>query len=150
MVPRIINAENLVLGRLASKVAKMLLLNEKVIIVNAEKAIISGRKRQLIDQYKERSNIRTHYNPIKGPFWPKNPSQFVRRTIRGMLPWKNPRGRLAYKNLQVFSGFPADLNKKLGISKDLNIETFSEISLDQLKGTYIVISALSKEIGWKE
>ena len=86
MEPRVIDANGLILGRLASKVAKMLLLGENVIIINAEKAIISGNKRTTIAAYKERQNIKTHYNPVKGPFWLKTPHNLVRRTIRGMLP----------------------------------------------------------------
>jgi large subunit ribosomal protein L13 len=144
MKPRIIDADGLVLGRLASKVAKILLLGQKVIIVNAERAIISGRKRQTITRYKDRLHIKTHYNPIKGPFWYKIPNQIVRRTVRGMLPWKNQRGKRAYKNLKVFMGIPEDLT----IDKD-QIETYEEISLETVKGSYIEISALAKEIGYK-
>ncbi|MHA1267659.1 MAG: 50S ribosomal protein L13 [Candidatus Helarchaeota archaeon] len=144
MNPRIIDANGLILGRLASKVAKLLLLGEKIIVINAEKAVISGNKKERIKRYKDRQNIRTHYNPIKGPFWYKTPSQLVRRTIRGMLPWKNDRGRRAYKNLKVFMGIPEELQ----IKQD-QIETFSEISTENLKGTYIEVLELAKEIGYK-
>jgi large subunit ribosomal protein L13 len=150
MVQRIIDAEGIVLGRLASKVAKMLLQNENVFIINAAKAIISGKKRSIIHQWKVRSNIHTHYNPTKGPFWPKTPIQIVRRTIRGMLPWNRPRGREVYRFLRVFNGTPEDLNKKLGISGDLKIETYPNFSFNQLKGTYIEIGELAKQIGWKQ
>ncbi|HUY01203.1 MAG TPA: 50S ribosomal protein L13 [Candidatus Deferrimicrobium sp.] len=149
MVQRIINADGIVLGRLASKVAKMLLQNEKVIIINAEKAIISGRKRSIIHQWKERTEIHTLFNPMRGPFWPKSPTQIVRRTVRGMLPWKKPRGKQVYKNLRVVLGTPEDLNKILGISGDLQIETFPDFSETQLRGTYMELYDLAKEIGWK-
>ena len=144
MKPRIIDADGIILGRLASKVAKMLLLGEKIFIINAEKAVISGNKREIIKHYKERQNIRTHYNPIKGPFWFKTPEKFVRRTIRGMLPWKKNRGRQAFKNLRVFNGIPADLE----LDKS-EFETFAEFSINQLKGTFIEINELAKEIGYK-
>lgn len=144
MKPRIIDANGLVLGRMASKVAKMLLLGEKIVIINAEKAIVSGNKRMTIHHYKERQNIRTHYNPIKGPFWPKSPDRIVRRTVRGMLPWRIDKGRIAYRNLQVYRGIP----ENLAVTKD-EIETFSDISIDQLKGRYIELGALAKELGSK-
>ncbi len=144
MKPRIINADGLILGRLASKVAKMLLLGEHITVVNAEKAIVSGKRRKLIEQYKERQNIRTHYNPIKGPFWFKTPHLFVRRTIRGMLPWKKNRGKVAYRRLKVYFGIPEELEVD-----EANLETFSEISIDQLKGTFMEIGELAREIGFK-
>ena len=144
MKPRVIDADGLVLGRMASKVAKMLLLAENVIIINAEKAIISGNRRTTIKHYKTRQNIRTHYNPIKGPFWFKTPHQLVRRTIRGMLPWKKDRGRTAYRRLKVYSGLPENFNVD-----EASIETFSDFSIDRLKGRFIEVGELAKEIGFK-
>jgi len=142
--PRVIDADGLILGRMASMVAKMLLLAENVIIINAEKAIVSGNRRTTIEHYKTRQNIRTHYNPIKGPFWFKTPHQLVRRTIRGMLPWKKDRGKVAYRRLKVYSGLPENLNVD-----EASIETFSDFSIDQLKGTFIEVGELAKEIGFK-
>ena len=141
---RVINADRLILGRLATRVAKMLLRGESVIIVNAEKAVISGRKRFLIDHYKKRQEIRTHTNPVRGPMWPKIPNRFVRRTIRGMLPFKRPRGRDAFRNLKVYTGVPETLNIDAS-----TFETFAEASLDHLKGRFMVISELMRELGWK-
>ncbi len=144
MVTRVIDADGHILGRLASHIAKMLLLHEKVIVVNAEKIIISGNRRKIITHYKERSNIHTHTNPTRGPFWPKRPDNFVRRTIRGMLPWKKARGRQAYRRLRVYEGIPEKLNLD-----ESTFETFSDASIDNLKGTFIEMSELSQEIGYK-
>lgn len=143
MVQRVINADGIILGRLGSLVAKMLLLGDKVTIVNAEKAAISGRNRFIIEFYKKHSEIKTHTNPIKGPFFYRKPNLFVRRTIRGMLPWKYPRGKQAYKNLKVFIGIPTKLN----IDKE-KMETFSDFSVEHLRGPYIEVSKLVKELGW--
>ncbi len=144
MKPRVINADGLILGRLAANIAKRLLLGEKIIIVNVEKCVISGGKRAIINHYKERDNIRTHSNPIKGPFWPKTPHLLVRRTIRGMLPWKKSRGKRAYKNLKIYTGIPEELQ----IDKS-EMETYTDISIDQLKGPFIQVAELVKEIGSK-
>ncbi|NVM52978.1 MAG: 50S ribosomal protein L13 [Candidatus Helarchaeota archaeon] len=144
MKPRIINADGLILGRVASKIAKMLLLGEKVIVINAEKTIISGNKRQIIARYKERQQIRTHYNPIKGPFWYKSPDQLVRRTIRGMLPWKKDRGKQVYRNLKVYIGIPEDFELD-----EADIETFADLSIDRIKGSFMQVNELAKEIGYK-
>ena len=48
----VIDAKNLILGRMASTVAKRLLDGEEINIINAEKAIISGRKDTTFDRYK--------------------------------------------------------------------------------------------------
>ena len=41
----VVNAEGLILGRMCSKIAKRLLNGEVIIIVNAEKIVISGKKK---------------------------------------------------------------------------------------------------------
>lgn len=104
----VINAEGLVLGRLSSHVAKRLLNGEEIVVVNAEKAIISGSRTNVLAHYKEaraRGKIR------KGPNYPRVPHLLLKRTIRGMIPYQEPRGRQAFKRLRVHLGVPADLQK---------------------------------------
>ncbi len=43
----IINADNLIIGRIASFAAKKALLGEKVVIVNSEEAVMTGKKKRL-------------------------------------------------------------------------------------------------------
>ena len=142
MKTTIINADGLILGRLASIVAKRLLLGEKIDIINAEKAIISGRRREIIDRYKEWLGIRTATAPWKGPLHPRKPHLLLKRTIRGMLPWKKHRGKMAYKKLKVYIGVPAEFQEKK------EIITIDNINLNHLKGNYIRLEELSQEIGW--
>ena len=80
----IIDATNLILGRMAAFAAKKALLGEKVDIINCEKAVVSGSKRDVLARYKQKRERTT----IKGPFFPKVADRFVRRTVRGMLPYK--------------------------------------------------------------
>jgi large subunit ribosomal protein L13 len=49
----IINAEGLILGRMASMIAKKLLSGEEIIIVNAEKAVLSGKRKSKVREAKE-------------------------------------------------------------------------------------------------
>ena len=44
----LVNAEGLIVGRMCSKVAKRLLNGEEVIILNAEKAVFSGKKKSKV------------------------------------------------------------------------------------------------------
>lgn len=133
---RIIDASGLILGRMASIVAKRLLNGERIIIVNAEKAVISGNKYMIINHYHNYLQIG---HPGKGPLHPRRPDRIVRRAIRGMLPYKQPRGKAALKRLRVFMGVPAAL-------RDKPMETIPEASVNRLKGRYITVLELSKHI----
>jgi large subunit ribosomal protein L13 len=105
---KFIDADGAVLGRLASEVAKRLLNGEDITVVNAEKALITGSKENVMFQYKQ---MRFIGSTRKGPFFPRMPDRILRRTVRGMLPFTQYRGRAAYKRLKVFIGVPRELGK---------------------------------------
>jgi large subunit ribosomal protein L13 len=109
----LIDASDLILGRLASNVAKQILHGEKVIIVNAEKIIITGNRKDILSKFKKRLETRTLGSQSKAPKHPRRPDTYVRRVIRGMLPWKNPKGMEAFKRLKVFIGIPEKLDGRI-------------------------------------
>ena len=111
----IIDATDLVLGRLAAHAAKQALLGEKVDIVNCEKAIITGSKRDVIGRYKKKHD---RGSTRKGPFMDRQPDRFVKRTIRGMLPYKQEKGKLAFNRIKCYNGLPKDLEGKEMMSID--------------------------------
>jgi large subunit ribosomal protein L13 len=98
-----------VLGRLASHLAKRLLMGEDIIVVNAEKAVISGSPEVVKKRYFEK---RTRGDRIKGPFYPRYPDMVIKRVVRGMVPHKKSRGITALKNLKVYMGVPAQYKDK--------------------------------------
>ncbi len=104
----IVDAEGSIVGRLASYVAKKALSGEEVIVVNAEKAIISGRKEMVLSQERGKQDIRNLGNPRRGPFHQKRPDRYLRKTIRGMLPYKKARGKEAYRRVMVYIGVPEE------------------------------------------
>jgi large subunit ribosomal protein L13 len=136
----LINADGLILGRMASKVAKKLLNGEEVIIVNAEKSVLSGKKKSKVAEAKEFLEVGA---PSRGPFHYRRPDRIVRKTIRGMLPFKQPKGKTAYKKLKVFMGVPEDL-------KDQKMDTLTEAQATKLKGPYFTLAELAKEVGWNQ
>lgn len=136
----VIDATGLILGRMASEVAKRLLQGETIMIINAEKAVISGKRKSKVREAKEFLEI-GHFR--RGPYHPRRPDMIVRRTVRGMLPWKQPKGKQAYRRLKVFLGVPEEL-------KNLNAETLPEASANKLKCPYLTVGELAKEIGWKQ
>lgn len=126
----IIDATNAILGRLASYAAKQSLLGKEVIIINCDEAVITGSRKNIINHYIE---YRTRGGTsLKGPFFPKNPERIVKRTIRGMLSYKQGRGRAAFKRILCYSDAPkeyADAKKiKAGKEKNTNATKLHEVS----------------------
>ena len=136
--PIIIDAKGLILGRMASIIAKRLLQGESVIVLNAEKAALSGKRLQIV---KEAKTFLEVGHPRKGPFHQRRPDRIVRRTIRGMLPRRKPKGMQAFKRLKVYLGAPMEFNGK-------EIQTILDASAEKLKSPYITVGELAKEIGW--
>ena len=136
----LVNADGLILGRMSSVVAKKLLNGEKVIIVNAEKALISGKKKSKVAEAKEFLEVGA---PLRGPFHYRRPDKILRKTVRGMLPFKQPKGKNALKKLKVFISVPEDL-------KDQQMVTLEEAQAAKLKGPYFTLAELAKEIGWNQ
>ncbi|HOI70893.1 MAG TPA: 50S ribosomal protein L13 [Methanobacterium sp.] len=109
----IIDGEGLVLGRLASKVSKKLLQGEDITVLNADKILISGTKDFTYARYKQRIDRASISNPRDmGPKYPRRPDDIFRRTVRGMLPYKKPKGREAFKSLKVHVGVPKKFEDK--------------------------------------
>ena len=143
----IVNAKGAIVGRLASYVAKQALNGELVIVVNAEKAIVSGDKKMILAEEKEKLKIRNIGNPMMGPFHQKRADKYLRKCIRGMLPFKKPRGRQAYKNIMVYMGVPKDeIKKSFNIElKDSDIIELAEIKKDVRK--YMLLGDVCESIG---
>ena len=132
----IIDAENMVIGRLATRVAKKLLNGEEIVIVNAEKSVIVGNKKSIVEDYLEKRRIGS---VRKGPYYPRMPDRILRRTIRGMLPMKKSRGKEAYKRLKVYMGIPKEYS-------NIEIVKIEDAQNNKLQG-YITLEELSKELG---
>ena len=134
---RIINAQGASLGRLSTTVAKSLLNGDEIAIINAEKAVISGKKQKIKNDYKELRELGTYR---KGPFFHRSPERIVKRTVRGMIPYQKPRGREAYKRLKCYRGVPEEFK-----GKDAEVvEHASKHHVD-----YITIEELSRSLGAK-
>ena len=128
----IIDGERLILGRLASNVSKKLLNGDEIIVLNAEKIVISGTKEWAYAKYKQRLDRASISNPRKmGPKYPRRPDDIFRRTVRGMLPYRKTTGREAFKGLKVFVGIPQEFEgaeiSKLPDAEPKNIKKSMEL-----------------------
>uniref|UniRef100_A0A7C1CEF1 Large ribosomal subunit protein uL13 n=1 Tax=Thermofilum adornatum TaxID=1365176 RepID=A0A7C1CEF1_9CREN len=106
----VIDGAGHIAGRLASVIAKELLKGEKIVVVNAEKIILTGKPQRVVEKYRKRwVEWKTYYNPDKrGPKYPKTPDRLFKRMVRGMLPKEKAMGREALKRLYVYIGTPSE------------------------------------------
>lgn len=135
----LVNADGQIVGRMCSKIAKLLLNGEEVIILNAEKAVFSGKKKSKIAEAHLFLEVGA---PERGPFHYRRPDRFLRKTVRGMVPFKQPKGKAAYKRLKVFMGVPAEF-------KDQKMISFDDAQSTNLKGPHFTLAELATEIGWR-
>jgi large subunit ribosomal protein L13 len=135
----IIDAKDMILGRLASYAAHQALLGEKIDIVNCDLACVSGKREVIFKAYLRRYKMGT----FKGPFYHRSPDRFVRRTIRGMLPYKQDKGKTAYMNIMCWNGIPIAF-------KDKKMETIPGAKKDKLPlGKFVTIKEISQFLGGK-
>lgn len=139
----VIDADRALLGRLASYAAKKALEGEEVVILNAEKTVISGTKERVLEEVKRKLATRTLGSLEKSPTHPRRPDVYVRRVVRGMLPWNKPKGKSAYKRVKVFIGVPEEYSEE----RPIRVE---EADSSSLRAPKVFLMDLAKEIGgWK-
>lgn len=135
----IIDATDTILGRMASFAAKKALAGEEVIIINAEKAVVSGSRENILARYKFKRDVG---DSIKGPFYPRMPDRIVRRAVRGMLPRKTSHGRDAYRRVLAYVGKPAEIKGDVHQLKDMK----ATLLKDQ---KYLYVEEISRWLGVK-
>jgi large subunit ribosomal protein L13 len=111
----IIDAEGKPLGRVAVKVASMLRGKNKptytpsqetgdyVVVVNADKVALTGRKRQNKMYYRHSGYAGGLKDFTFTELSQKNPVAPLELAVKGMLP-KGPLGRKLYKNVKIYAG----------------------------------------------
>ena len=137
----IIDAKDAILGRLSSYVAKQVLLGNKVDVINCEECVVSGRQHAILDEYIRRLHRKA---PTKAPFFYRKPDMLVKRTIRGMLPFKRSRGMNSFKNIKCHIGIPENLKNE----KALTLENASVEKLHT--ADYLKIKDICKAVGGKQ
>jgi len=125
----VVDARDCIMGRVASEVAEKALDGQTVAVVNAERAVITGRDEQVKAKYKKRLDIGND----NGHFYPKRPDGIFKRAIRGMLPHKKQRGREAFENVRVYVGNPYDDEGEIieGTSLD-RLSNIKFVTLDEI------------------
>jgi large subunit ribosomal protein L13 len=137
----VVNGAGCIAGRMCSHVSKLLLKGNRVTIVNAEKAMLSGQRNRTIQLYKEHLEINSATNPIHGPFHPRRPDRILTKMVRGMMPKRKASGIEAFKRLRVYISIPDQL-------KNSTMESFEDSKITKPVSYYITIGDLAMEIGW--
>ena len=111
----LVNAEDLVLGRLASQVAYILRGKHKanftphadcgdyVVVINADKIRLTGKKWTDREHFKHTGYPGGQKRISPRELFKRDQTSLVRQAIKGMLP-KNKLGNILYSNLHVYSG----------------------------------------------
>ncbi len=102
---KVINAENKILGRLASHVASEVRNGEEVRVVNSEEAVISGDEKKVFADYKQKYD---RGRRDTGPYFPKRSDKILKRTVRGMLPKEKKSGREQHSRVKTYLGVPEE------------------------------------------
>ncbi|MCJ7429264.1 MAG: 50S ribosomal protein L13 [Candidatus Nanohaloarchaeota archaeon QJJ-5] len=102
----IIDAQDHILGRLASHLVSELKDGEEVHVINAEKAIVKGNPQSINKKYQDKFEAGSR---DFGPYFPRNPQNLLKRTVEGMLP-DTQDGEDMRSRLKVYSGTPDDLD----------------------------------------
>jgi large subunit ribosomal protein L13 len=122
----VVDARDCILGRVASQVAERALDGERIAVVNAERAVVTGRENDVIGTFR----ARRQQGSDRGPMYPKRPDRILKRSIRGMVPYKRPRGREAFENVRVYVGDPYD--EEAEVLEDASLDRLSTIKFVQL------------------
>jgi len=139
--PLVIDGTDHIAGRLSSNVAKLLLQGNRVTVINSEKIMMSGRRRGIIDEYRQFLKISSILHPKHGPFHPRRPDTIISRMIRGMLPRDKPSGKEALSRLRVYIGIPKDV-------KSLERIQIEKAKIRKSSALYTTMEDLSRNVGW--
>jgi large subunit ribosomal protein L13 len=127
----VIDAQGLILGRLASTVARILRGKHKpdftphvdcgdnVIVINAEKVTLTGRKMKEKVYFRHSGYPGGQYSQTPKDILVKYPERLLEMAVKGMLP-KNRLGRSIFKNLKVVVGPDHKHEAQNPVSIDLN------------------------------
>ena len=111
----VVDAKGAVLGRLASNIAARLRgkhnplftphvdSGDWVVVVNADKIVLTGRKWEKKNYYRHSGYIGGLKTITARKLMEKRPEDLIRFAVKGMLP-KNRLGRKLFKKLKVYAG----------------------------------------------
>ena len=138
----VIDAAGMISGRLCSKVAKLIISGNKVVVVNADRAVMTGSKSSIKKSWEEWLEIGSITNPLQGPYHPRTPDRILQRMVRGMLPMRKAKGTNSLKRLRVYNGVPVEFSR-------IKMTVLDDVKATKPLAFYTTIGEVAKLIGWK-
>lgn len=132
------DAEKQVAGRMCTEIAHKLKQGETIVIVNAERAIITGERDSVFENYKAKRDRGYSHS---GPFYPRRADLILKRMVRGMLPYDRPNGRDAYHRLKVYVGVPEEFEA----SEKVKVAAASRLTTSR----YVTVGEIAEFLGSK-
>ena len=130
----VVEAGDCIVGRVASEVAQRALDGERVAVVNAERAVVTGNEESTLDTYRTRAEMGSD----QGPAYPRRPDGILKRSIRGMVPYKKTAGREAFERVRVYLGDPFEADATV----------IEGTSLDRLSNTkFTTLGTVAEDLG---
>ena len=134
----VVDARDCIVGRVASQVAQRALDGERVAVVNAERAVITGSEGDVMSVYRQRDAVGSD----RGPNYPKRPDRIFKRAVRGMVPYEKTRGREALGRVRVYVGDPYEDDSSVGA------DVLEDTSLDRLSNIkFVSLGDVSENLG---
>jgi len=140
----IIDARDHIMGRLASTVAKHLMMGTRIIVLRCERIVMSGHLIRNKLKMKYFRNKKMNTNPRRGPFQYLAPSRMFYRVVRGMIPHKKPKGKRMLALFNCYDGCPPRYQH---IRKVRVIPAFRHLRLDPNR-PYTSLGRLMTTFGW--
>lgn len=134
---KVIDAENKILGRLASRIADEAKDGEEVRVVNSEKAAISGKKEKVLTDYKQKYD---RGRRDTGPYFPKRSDKILKRTVRNMLPYKKTEGRESFSRIKTYLGVPEEFE---GEVEEIDVKEGNDLK----NRNYVKLGEVAEHIG---
>ena len=128
---KIIDGTNASMGRLASYAAKEALKGEEVIVVNCNKVLITGSRKNIEAEFQEK---RGRVGTLQvGPLVSKVNEKIVKRTIRGMLPdFRRGRGKEVFNKVRCYNTTPKEYESKEKIKLE-KVKPKKAITLESIR-----------------
>ena len=127
----VLDAEDKIIGRLSTDIARRVKDGEEIKVVNAEKAVISGDKEEVISEYRQKYERGSR---DFGPHYPLRPDKILKRITRGMLPDDKE------DQVKTYLGSPEEF-------EDIEVPDTKEGN-DLKNRNYVKLGEVSKSIGW--
>jgi len=141
----VVDGSGHILGRLASIIAKKLLEDPEleIVVVNVEKIVVSGKPSEVVKWYKQTIlPVKSHHKHKWRPKRPRSPIRLFKKTVWGMLPKHNKRGKNAYRRLKAYIGVPEEFQGK-------EMVRFKDADASRLARDYVELARIARELGWR-